>query len=581
MNVQQSDLIDPALVGEVDLARAAAQEEAGDERVGDYVEYQIEDSAAVTHLFEADKPGYRGWRWAVTITSAGPDTDVTVSEVVLLPGPTALVAPEWIPWQERVQAGDLGVGDLLPTSPDDPRLVPAYVASDDPAVEEVAAEAGLGRVRVMSRPARLDAADRWLASDFGPRSDMARSAPAHCGTCGFYLPLAGSLRAAFGTCGNEFAPADGHVVHVEYGCGAHSEAEVEQVSPVLVADLIYDDAQLDVEPLTVVDEVPAAVDEAPGAADSVEAESPASAEADDSGAMAGEAVVAGPSGEAAVDGVEPVEAASSDSADAGSGEAGVPEAEVAESSGEAAVGAVEPAVEVSPVSAEIGSDVPSGEVGAAEAETAASSGEAAVGAVEPAVEVSPVSAEAGSGASGEAGAAEAEVAESSGEAAVGAVEPAAEVSPVSAEIGSDVPSGEVGAGEASGEVAVGESPVSAEAGSGVPSGEVGAAEASGEVAVGESPVSVEADSGAPGEAAESAPTSGDVADVPDAEAAGNSGETAEPEAAAVAEPVEAQPGESEAPGEPAVAVVEAAAPAAIEPVVTGETAGNDEPASRE
>lgn len=255
MNVQQSDLIDPALVAEVDLARAAAQEEAGDERVGDYVEHHVEDSAAVTHMFEADKSGYYGWRWAVTITSAGPSTDVTVSEVVLLPGPTALVAPEWIPWQERVQAGDLGVGDLLPSSPDDDRLVPAYLQSDDPAVEEVAAEAGLGRVRVMSRPARLDAADRWQQSEFGPRSDMARSAPAHCGTCGFYLPLGGALRAAFGTCGNEMAPADGHVVHVEYGCGAHSEAEIEQVSPVLVADLIYDDAQLDVEPLVVVDSV--------------------------------------------------------------------------------------------------------------------------------------------------------------------------------------------------------------------------------------------------------------------------------------------------------------------------------------
>ncbi|MFL6127310.1 DUF3027 domain-containing protein, partial [Actinophytocola sp.] len=256
MNVQQSDLSDPALVTEVDLARVAAQEEAGDERVGEYVEYHIEDEAAVTHLFEADKTGYRGWRWAVTITSAGPDTDITVSEVVLLPGPDALVAPDWVPWQDRVQAGDLGVGDLLPTSPDDPRLVPAYVESDDPAIEETAMELGLGRTRVMSRLARLEAADRWLQSEFGPRSDMARSAPAHCGTCGFYLPVAGSLSAAFGTCGNELSPADAHVVHAEYGCGAHSEAEVEQVSPVLVADLIYDDAQLDVEPLAVVDQIP-------------------------------------------------------------------------------------------------------------------------------------------------------------------------------------------------------------------------------------------------------------------------------------------------------------------------------------
>ncbi|MCA1656073.1 MAG: DUF3027 domain-containing protein, partial [Pseudonocardiaceae bacterium] len=144
MSVHPADLKDPALVTEVDLARAAAQEEAGDERVGAYVSYEIEDDAAVTHLFEADKAGYGGWRWAVTVTSGGPDTDATVSEAVLLPGPSALVAPEWIPWQDRVQAGDLGVGDLLPTSPDDPRLVPGYVASDDSAVEEVALELGLG-----------------------------------------------------------------------------------------------------------------------------------------------------------------------------------------------------------------------------------------------------------------------------------------------------------------------------------------------------------------------------------------------------------------------------------------------------
>jgi hypothetical protein len=77
---------------------------------------------------------------------------------------------------------------------------------------------------------------------------MARGAPGQCATCGFYLPLDGSLRAAFGVCGNEIAPADGHLVHAEYGCGAHSEAEVEQVSPVLVADLIYDDnALFDIE----------------------------------------------------------------------------------------------------------------------------------------------------------------------------------------------------------------------------------------------------------------------------------------------------------------------------------------------
>lgn len=237
------------LLDAVEFAREAAQEEAGDEQVGPHVGAQVEDSVAVTHLFEATHPGYVGWRWAVTLACAGPGTPVTVSEVVLLPGPDALIAPEWVPWYRRVKAGDLGVGDLLPPAPDDPRLVPAYLASDDPAVEEVAKEIGLGRVRVMSRHGRQLAAQRWQRGEFGPRSEMARSAPASCGTCAFYLPLAGSLRAAFGVCGNEFSPADGHVVHVEYGCGAHSEAEVDISSPVPVAEVVYDDAMLDVEPV--------------------------------------------------------------------------------------------------------------------------------------------------------------------------------------------------------------------------------------------------------------------------------------------------------------------------------------------
>lgn len=236
------------LADAVDVARAAAAEEAGADPVGRHVGVDAETGGAATHLFEAELAGYRGWRWAVTVASAGLDTPVTVSEVVLLPGPDALVAPEWVPWQQRIQAGDLGVGDLMPTERDDPRLVPGYVRSDDPAVEDVEHELGLGRPRVMSRFGRLDAADRWQASDFGPRSEMARSAPDRCGRCGFYLPVAGSLRAAFGVCGNELAPADGRVVHVEYGCGAHSEVEVEQVSPVPVADLVYDDTTLDVEP---------------------------------------------------------------------------------------------------------------------------------------------------------------------------------------------------------------------------------------------------------------------------------------------------------------------------------------------
>lgn len=236
-----------ALSDAVELARDAAVAEAGAEQVGKHAGVHAEDAVSASHLFEAAVPGYGGWYWSVTVATAGPGEPVTVSEVVLTPGPDALVAPKWVPWERRVRPGDLGVGDILPTEEDDPRLVPGYVQSDDPAVEEVAHEIGLGRPRVLSRYGRTEAAGRWRSGEFGPRSDMARSAPAACGTCGFYLPLAGSLRAAFGVCGNEIAPADGHVVNVEYGCGAHSEVEVEATSSVPVAELVYDDSLLDME----------------------------------------------------------------------------------------------------------------------------------------------------------------------------------------------------------------------------------------------------------------------------------------------------------------------------------------------
>jgi hypothetical protein len=230
------------LVAATDLARVAAVEDAGADLVGAYQGAEVEDEFAVTHRFAAELAGYRGWSWAVTVaTGEEDDSPVTVSEVVLLPGPDALVAPSWVPWQERVRKGDLGVGDLLPTAPDDPRLVPGYVASDDPAVEEVATETGLGRRQVLSREGRLDAARRWQDGEHGPGAEMAKSAPGSCGTCGYYLPLAGSLRAGFGVCGNEFSPADGSVVAVEHGCGAHSDVVPDTGPSTPVAELVYDD----------------------------------------------------------------------------------------------------------------------------------------------------------------------------------------------------------------------------------------------------------------------------------------------------------------------------------------------------
>jgi hypothetical protein len=231
---------DPALAAAVELAREAALEVGGD-AVGAYIGAIGEGERLVTQAFEATLPGYTGWYWAVTLARAPRSKTATVDEVVLLPGADALLAPRWVPWHERLQPGDLSPGDLLPPVENDPRLVPSYVDSGDPAVEELAFQVGLGRARVMSRDGRLDAAERWYDGETGPDTPMARQAPATCGTCGFLLPLAGSLRAGFGVCGNEITAADGRVVSVEYGCGAHSEAVVVVPSLSEPSGAIYDD----------------------------------------------------------------------------------------------------------------------------------------------------------------------------------------------------------------------------------------------------------------------------------------------------------------------------------------------------
>ena len=233
----------PVLAQAEGVARQAAVE-LSDGAVGTHLGVQAEpdsDGAAATHRFAAELKGYRGWEWAVVVAAVPGSEHLTVSEIALLPGANALVSPTWLPWEERVRAGDLGAGDLLPPPENDPRLVPGYVASDDPAVEELAQEVGLGRRQVMSREGRLDTAQRWNDGAHGPD---AAAATLHCGTCGYYLPVAGSLRAAFGVCGNEMS-ADGQVVHAEYGCGAHSDTVVAELAATPVSEMAYDDTALE------------------------------------------------------------------------------------------------------------------------------------------------------------------------------------------------------------------------------------------------------------------------------------------------------------------------------------------------
>jgi hypothetical protein len=241
-------VLDDICVQAADLARAAVVEMAGAASVGEHVGTQVDDERVVTHLFSCLDRAYTGWRWAVTLSRASRAKSCTVSEIVLLPGPDSLLAPDWVPWSERVRPGDVGVGDLLPAASDDERLVPVAVLEGDDGVldwddseaweegSELATALGLApgngdpaaappsRSRVLSAIGRDATAVRWYSGEHGPGTPLARAAPGPCATCGFLMALAGPLGRVFGVCANEYAPDDGRVVSLDHGCGAHSEA---------------------------------------------------------------------------------------------------------------------------------------------------------------------------------------------------------------------------------------------------------------------------------------------------------------------------------------------------------------------
>jgi hypothetical protein len=223
---------DATSVAAVDAAREALLGLVDVVDVGEHLGHHVEDERVVTHYFACERAGYRGWRWSVTVARASRQKKVTVDEVVLLPGDEAITAPSWLPWRERIQPGDLGPGDILPTEEDDPRLVPGYSAGDEivdqDAVRDVIDEVGLGRERVLSLEGRDLAAQRWYDGSHGPQAPIAASAPGNCGTCGFLVRMAGPLSAVFGVCANAFANDDGRVVSFDHGCGAHSEAQLHK-----------------------------------------------------------------------------------------------------------------------------------------------------------------------------------------------------------------------------------------------------------------------------------------------------------------------------------------------------------------
>ena len=87
------------------VARGALAEITAAGTYGDLISETEEGEGVHTLLFAATMGGYPGWHWTVSVAEL-PDAAPTVLEAELLPGDGSLLAPEWVPWSERLAAGE-------------------------------------------------------------------------------------------------------------------------------------------------------------------------------------------------------------------------------------------------------------------------------------------------------------------------------------------------------------------------------------------------------------------------------------------------------------------------------------------
>lgn len=107
------------------LAHDALVEMADDpHHVGDFVVATQAAENVVDFRFASHITGYEGWQWSITLYHDVEADRWTIDESCLVPTSEALLAPEWIPWKDRLIPSDISPTDVLGTEPDDNRLEP-------------------------------------------------------------------------------------------------------------------------------------------------------------------------------------------------------------------------------------------------------------------------------------------------------------------------------------------------------------------------------------------------------------------------------------------------------------------------
>lgn len=114
---------DETLLAAVGVARTALLQITPADTIGEPLGHVVEDEHVLSLLFDCLLSGYPGWHWTVTLSRIDNEAEPTVLETELMPGGDALLAPEWVPWADRLAeyrtAQELAAAEASTESGDD------------------------------------------------------------------------------------------------------------------------------------------------------------------------------------------------------------------------------------------------------------------------------------------------------------------------------------------------------------------------------------------------------------------------------------------------------------------------------
>jgi hypothetical protein len=103
------------------VARVALAEIAPEGTVGALIDSTAAEEGVLALNFVSTLPGYPGWHWSASVADL-PGEAPTVLEVELMPGEGALLAPDWVPWVDRLEEYHVAQAALAALAGDDEPL---------------------------------------------------------------------------------------------------------------------------------------------------------------------------------------------------------------------------------------------------------------------------------------------------------------------------------------------------------------------------------------------------------------------------------------------------------------------------